>query len=104
MPRPLWLVAWRWLLIRQNSPARLDAEREMLAIDREDAESAGHSRLRWRDLLSLPQTWGVIVAKTFTDPVWFSLPTGFPSIWSPKASTCEAACSQCGSLYRRGSG
>jgi ACS family hexuronate transporter-like MFS transporter len=50
----------------------------MLALDRADAESAGHVRLRWRDLLSLPQTWGVIVAKTFTDPVWFFVTDWFP--------------------------
>ena len=29
-------------------------------------------------LLALPQTWGVIVAKTFTDPVWFFVADWFP--------------------------
>ena len=47
-------------------------------LDRADSESVGHSRLRWRDLLALPQTWGVIVAKTFTDPVWFFVADWFP--------------------------
>ena len=50
----------------------------MLAPDRADSESAGHLRLRWRELLALPQTWGVIVAKTFTDPVWFFVADWFP--------------------------
>jgi ACS family hexuronate transporter-like MFS transporter len=75
----LWLVAWRWLYYPPELHPRVsDAEREMLANDRADAESAGHSRLRWRDLLALPQTWGVIVAKTFTDPVWFFVADWFP--------------------------
>jgi len=75
----LWLVVWRWLYYPPSLHPRIsDAEREMLALDRADAESAGHVRLRWRDLLSLPQTWGVIVAKTFTDPVWFFVTDWFP--------------------------
>jgi ACS family hexuronate transporter-like MFS transporter len=32
----------------------------------------------WLDLLKLPQTWGTIVAKTFTDPVWFFVTDWFP--------------------------
>jgi len=75
----LWLVVWRWLYYPPSLHPRIsDAEREMLALDRADAESAGQVRLRWRDLLSLPQTWGVIVAKTFTDPVWFFVTDWFP--------------------------
>jgi len=49
----------------------------MLADDRIDVESV-HEPLSWRDLLTLPQTWGVIVAKTFTDPVWFFVADWFP--------------------------
>ena len=50
----------------------------MLAADRADTGGSASSRLRWRDLLTLPQTWGVIVAKTFTDPVWFFVADWFP--------------------------
>jgi ACS family hexuronate transporter-like MFS transporter len=75
----LWLVLWRWLYYPPAVHPRIsEAERDMLAVDRADAESVGHSRLRWRDLLALPQTWGVIVAKTFTDPVWFFVADWFP--------------------------
>jgi len=70
---------WRWLYYPPGLHPRIsDAERRMLAADRTDAESAGHSLLRWRELLALPQTWGVIVAKTFTDPVWFFVTDWFP--------------------------
>jgi ACS family hexuronate transporter-like MFS transporter len=34
--------------------------------------------LRWRELLRLPQTWGTIVARAFTDPVFFFIADWFP--------------------------
>jgi MFS transporter, ACS family, aldohexuronate transporter len=75
----VWLVVWRWLYYPPWLHPRIsDAERTMLAGDRADVESAGLLRPRWRDLLALPQTWGVIVAKTFTDPVWFFVTDWFP--------------------------
>ncbi len=75
----LWLVVWRWLYHPPALHPRIsDAERRMLAADRADFEFAGHAPRRWRDLLALPQTWGVIVAKAFTDPVWFFVADWFP--------------------------
>jgi MFS transporter, ACS family, aldohexuronate transporter len=75
----LWLLVWRWLYYPPWLHPRIsDAERRMLAVERADSESVGHSLLRWRDLLAFPQTWGVIVAKTFTDPVWFFVADWFP--------------------------
>jgi MFS transporter, ACS family, hexuronate transporter len=75
----LWLVVWRWLYYPPELHPRIsDAERQMLLVDRADAESIGRSLLRWRDLLALPQTWGVIVSKMFTDPVWFFVADWFP--------------------------
>jgi MFS transporter, ACS family, hexuronate transporter len=75
----LWLVVWRWLYYPPELHPRIsDAERQMLATDRADSVLGGDSFLRWRDLLTLPQTWGVIVAKTFTDPVWFFVADWFP--------------------------
>jgi len=75
----LWLVVWRWLYHPPALHPRIsDAERRMLAADRADVASVGHAPRRWRDLLTLPQTWGVIVAKAFTDPVWFFVADWFP--------------------------
>ena len=75
----LWLVMWRWLYHPPALHPRIsDAERRMLAADRADVASVGHAPRRWRDLLTLPQTWGVIVAKAFTDPVWFFVADWFP--------------------------
>jgi ACS family hexuronate transporter-like MFS transporter len=39
---------------------------------------AEQSRPRWSDLLKLPQTWGTIIAKMFTDPVFFFITEWFP--------------------------
>jgi len=65
-------------------PRISDAERQMLAADGLNSELAGNSRLQLRELVGASATWGVIVAKTFTDPVWFLSPTGFPFTWLPK--------------------
>src|SRR5260370_1010466 len=43
-----------------------------------EAVTAGKSRLRLRELLKLPQTWGTIISKGLTDPVWFFVTDWFP--------------------------
>jgi len=43
-----------------------------------DAPQVGKQRPRWSDLLNLPQTWGTIIARAFTDPVFFFITEWFP--------------------------
>ena len=77
----LWLIAWRKLYHRpQEHPRISDAEHQMILADTSDAtETAGSSRrLRWGELLKLPQTWGTIFSKGLTDPVWFFVTDWFP--------------------------
>src|ERR1700738_103600 len=75
----LWLIVWRSLYYPPALHPRIsEADREMLKADRLNSELDGKSRLHWRNLLTLPQTWGVIVARTFTDPVWFFVADWFP--------------------------
>jgi MFS transporter, ACS family, hexuronate transporter len=75
----LWLIIWRKLYFLPQDHARLsDAERELILADRPQAERIRKPLPRWRDLLKLPQTWGVIVSKGFTDPVWFFITDWFP--------------------------
>jgi ACS family hexuronate transporter-like MFS transporter len=51
----------------------------ILADASETAEiAAGGKRLRWHELLKLPQTWGTIFSKGLTDPVWFFVTDWFP--------------------------
>jgi ACS family hexuronate transporter-like MFS transporter len=77
----LWLIAWRWLFyLPEEHPRISSGEREMIVTDKRegDAPQKGTARPRWRDLLRLPQTWGTIVAKAFTDPVYFFITEWFP--------------------------
>ncbi|HEV3511793.1 MAG TPA: MFS transporter [Candidatus Sulfotelmatobacter sp.] len=77
----LWLIAWRWLYYSPEEHSRISpAEREMIAADKQDSTqgTVDLPRPRWRDLLRLPQTWGTIIAKTFTDPVFFFIAEWFP--------------------------
>ena len=74
-----WLIVWRWLYYPPESHPFISAEeREMLLLDRQPAASIPAEPLRWRHLLKIPQTWGVVVARTFTDPVWFFITDWFP--------------------------
>ncbi|HUS13370.1 MAG TPA: MFS transporter [Pyrinomonadaceae bacterium] len=77
----LWLAAWRLLYHPPESHPRIsEQEREMILKDRLDQESAEARtgpRLAWKDLIKLPQTWGVIAARTMTDPVWFFITDWF---------------------------
>ena len=73
----LWLIAWRRMYRRPEEHPRIgDAERAMIA--EEMRELASNRKTRLRELLKLPQTWGTIISKTFTDPVWFFVTDWFP--------------------------
>lgn len=74
-----WLLVWRWLYHSPHAHPRIsDAERQMLAADQGEFGRAPVQRQRWRDLLKLPQTWATIIARSFTDPVWFFVTDWFP--------------------------
>lgn len=57
-----WLIAWR---IFYHSP-------ETSRLDTVPAE-----RPSWSSILSVPQTWGIVLGKTLTDPVWFFISDWF---------------------------
>lgn len=76
-----WLIAWRWIYYSPEKHPRVsEAEYKMILADRMDSEvrPAEVPRQRWRDLLKLPQTWGTIIARSFTDPVFFFIAEWFP--------------------------
>jgi len=77
----LWILVWRRLYHPPEMHPRIsDEERELIMADRVESGIANGSRSsgRWLDLLRLPQTWGTIVARSFTDPVWFFIADWFP--------------------------
>ncbi len=77
----LWLMVWRMLYHPPGTHPRIsEREREMILADRREQELAdSHSGPRpgWKDLLKLPQTWGIIAARTMTDPIWFFITDWF---------------------------
>jgi|KBSMisStandDraft_5_1062788.scaffolds.fasta_scaffold25949_3 ACS family hexuronate transporter-like MFS transporter len=76
----IWLMAWRRFYYPPETHPRIGAdELAMIMADREsDLPAANRKRPRWAELLKLPQTWGTIIARTFTDPVWFFVTDWFP--------------------------
>lgn len=75
----LWLIVWRWLYYLPQHHPRIGAdERAMILADVQGDDAIGTPTLPWNQLLKLPQTWGTIVAKGLTDPVWFFVTDWFP--------------------------
>jgi ACS family hexuronate transporter-like MFS transporter len=76
----LWLILWRKFYYSPEEHPRISAgELEMLRQEKSaDGSSVVTEKARWRDLLRLPQTWGVIAARAFTDPVWYFVTDWFP--------------------------
>jgi ACS family hexuronate transporter-like MFS transporter len=75
----LWLVAFRALYRKPEEHPRITGEERDLILSLRGGDAAGshESRLPYRRLLALPQTWGIIIAKTLTDPVWFFITDWF---------------------------
>jgi ACS family hexuronate transporter-like MFS transporter len=75
-----WLLIWRKSYRSPEEHGRLSSEERamILADSSDDGDSAGRSHPSWIELLKLPQTWGVIVARAFTDPVWYFIADWFP--------------------------
>jgi MFS transporter, ACS family, hexuronate transporter len=76
----MWLFVWRRAYYLPAEHPRISpVEREMiLAETSETGTASAGNRLGWGGLLRLPQTWGTIVAKALTDPVWFFITDWFP--------------------------
>jgi ACS family hexuronate transporter-like MFS transporter len=77
----LWLIVWRWMYFPPEEHSRIsEGELAMIVADKRDANAPqdGKARPGWLDLLKLPQTWGTIIARAFTDPVFFFIAEWFP--------------------------
>jgi MFS transporter, ACS family, hexuronate transporter len=75
----LWLFVWRRIYyLPREHPRITEAERAMILAETESPGSAADRRVSWSALLKLPQTWGAIVSKALTDPVWFFITDWFP--------------------------
>jgi MFS transporter, ACS family, hexuronate transporter len=75
----VWLVVWRWFYDRpQDHPRISQSELQLIAADTGAGNEAAQPHLKWSELLKFPQTWGTIVARAFTDPVFFFIADWFP--------------------------
>ena len=75
----VWLFVWRRMYYAPAEHPRIaPAEREMILAETSGVVGAAGSHSRWSGLLKLPQTWGTIVSKALTDPVWFFITDWFP--------------------------
>lgn len=74
-----WLLAWRWLYYRPAEHPRISPQELKMITEEAECESAANNpRMKWGDLLKLHQTWGTIICRTFTDPVYFFIADWFP--------------------------
>jgi ACS family hexuronate transporter-like MFS transporter len=76
----LWLVALRALYRRPEEHPRLSPEERRFILENRPpltSDVSGAGALPYRTLLRLRQTWGYIISKTFTDPVWFFITDWF---------------------------
>ena len=74
----LWIPLFRWLYHPPETHPRLSpSERADILANRADTAPAGEPSLPYRTLLRQPETWGIVLAKSLTDPVWFFITDWF---------------------------
>ncbi len=75
----LWIPLFRWLYRQPEDHPRLsNEEREYILKGRGDtSETGSQDAAPYRTLLKIPQTWGIVAAKSLTDPVWFFITDWF---------------------------
>jgi ACS family hexuronate transporter-like MFS transporter len=69
----IWLLVWRRVYTPPETNPRIStAERRMIMTDRADEEAAAPERSSsFRDIARRGDTWGIVIGKALTDPVWF---------------------------------
>lgn len=77
----LWVLAWYLLYHSPETHPNLGPEERAMLLRAKEQEAVSEARAvqasstgkaaSWRELLAQPQTWGIILGRTITDPVWF---------------------------------
>ena len=74
----IWLLLWRLFYHSPEEHPRISPEeRAYILAGRDESAAPGSPPLSYRTLLALPQTWGIVVGKALTDPVWFFITDWF---------------------------
>ena len=76
----VWLIAFRALYRSPESHERVSPEELKVILEGRESgidPSRATESLPYRTLLRLPQTWGIVIAKMLSDPVWFFITDWF---------------------------
>ncbi len=77
----LWLIPW--LIINKATPDKhpwITPEEKLLIDDKKvGEENAAEIIYTWRQLLQFKNTWGILTARLFIDPVWWLFVTWLPT-------------------------
>ncbi len=87
-----WLLLFRACYRRPEEHAWIsDEERAYILAHRPALPqgTSGEKPLPYRTLLRLPQTWGYVISKSFTDPVWFFVTDWFAIYLVARGFTLE---------------
>jgi MFS transporter, ACS family, hexuronate transporter len=91
----LWFLAFRWIYDRPETHPRITPEeRQYILSGRGDQTSEPGvvgKALPYSTLLRLPQTWGYVISKSLTDPVWFFITDWFPIFLVAKGFRLESS-------------
>jgi ACS family hexuronate transporter-like MFS transporter len=72
----LWIPLFRWLYRSPEDHPRLSPEERQDILTNRGASPTVTTE-SYRTLLRLPQTWGIVIGKGLTDPVWFFITDWF---------------------------
>lgn len=86
----VWAVAWFWFYHLPEHHPRISAG-ELALIQAEEVVVSSPVRPshRWLDFFRYPQTWGLLLARVISDPVWW-----FYLFWLPKYLTEQRGLSE----------
>lgn len=74
----VWLALWLLIYYPPDRHPRITAE-ERAYVLADPPVAAGAAKVPWQQVLKYPQTWGLLLARFFSDPVWW-----FYLFWLPK--------------------
>jgi ACS family hexuronate transporter-like MFS transporter len=73
----VWIVLWRRMYRSpEEHPAISESERRMILEDRE-RDRLELPKARWIDVARMRETWGIVLGRALTDPVWFFITDWF---------------------------
>lgn len=72
-----WVALWRVAYHPPETHPRLSAAERSLIMEGRAAESEHDTPSSWLALLARKETWGIVLGKSLTDPIWFFITDWF---------------------------